>query len=226
MDLSEKLDALRDAGFAVRYADPAEVYASGYVHGSSLWRDYPVHDGERPFVDFGIRGGDYYGQSSTVERSNYRSIERDFGAAFVRVSYSNTDTLGGFPHSMSDDAVNVVIGLVEQYPLYDEMDHSELESEEIEESWGQHLWQDTYHDLPEEWAEVADLFAESELLGQHDIRDAFFAVMHADGYYPEHDGHDVRWDDATVQDMVIRALCALVSEHFGSAIPGQGVLAA
>lgn len=226
MDLKEKLDALRSAGFSVRYADPAHVYETGWVNGSSLWSEYPRDDAERPFVDFGIRGDDYYGQSSTVDRSNHRSLVRDFGAAFVRVSYSNTDTLGGFPHSMSDEVIGTIIGLVEQYPVYDESDRSELENEEVTESWGQYLWQDAYNGLPEEWQEVADLFGESELLGQHEIRDAFFAACHEDGYYPEHDGHDVRWDDARVEELVTRALCALVAEHFGSAIPGQGVLAA
>ena len=226
MDLEEKLEALRSAGFKVRYADPAEVCSNGYVHGSSLWREYPADDGERPFVDFGIRGEDYYGQSSTVERSNFRSLLRDFGDAFVRVSYSNVDSLGGFPHSMSDDAINAVIGIVEQYPVYDESDLSELEDEEITESWGQYLWQDTYSGLSEEWQAVADLFDESWLKGTHEIRDAFFAECHADGYYPQHDSHDVRWDEDKVAELVNRALCKLVAEHFGPPAPVDGLFAA
>ena len=222
MDLEEKLEALRSAGFTVRYADPAEVYASGYVHGSSLWREYPADDGERPFVDFGIRGEDSYGQSSTHDRSNFRSLLRDFGDAFVRVSYSNVDSLGGFPHSMSDDAIGAVIGIAVDYPLYDESDLLELEWEEISESWGQYLWQDTYNGLSEEWQEIADLFAESELLGQHEIRDAFFAECHAVGYYPEHDGLDVRWDEDRVAELVERALCKLVAEWFGPSPASSG----
>jgi len=224
MNLIEKLDALRSAGFSIRYANPAEVYESGYVHGSSLWSAYPRDEWERPFVDFGIRGDDSFGQSESVSRSNFRSLLRDFGDTFVRVSCSNVDSLGGFPHSMSDDAIGTVIGLVEQYPIYDESDLSELEWEEITESWGQYLWQDAYNALPEEWQAVADLFAESELLGQHEVRDAFFAACHAEGYYPEHSGLEVLWDDARVEELLIRALCALVAEHFGPPAPVDALL--
>lgn len=226
VNVKEKLDALRSAGFSIRYADPADVYEQGWIGGSSLWSEYPRDDAQRPFVDFGVMGDDRFGQSSTVDRSNYRSLLRDFGDTFVRVSYSNTDTLGGFPHSMSDEAIGVVIGLREQYALYDESDHSELEDEEIHESWGQ-LWQDTYNSLPEEWQDVADLFDESWLKGTREIRDAFFVEMDDDGYCPEHDGLDVRWDRDRVEALVIRALCALVTEHYGSpAIPGQGSILA
>jgi hypothetical protein len=224
MNLSDKLDALRSAGFQVRYADPAAVYSTGYVSGSSLWSEYPRDTSERPFVDFGIRGEDMAGQSGTVDRSNFRSLERDFGATFVRVSYSNVDTLGGFPHSMSDEAIGIVIGLREVYPVYDDSDLSELESEETFESWGQYLWFDTYRSLPEEWQDVADMFAGAKPLdGDPEIRDAFFAACHADDYYPEHDGLDVLWDDARVEELVIMALCALVAKYFGPA-PNQPVL--
>lgn len=86
--------------------------------------------------------GDYCG--STAERSNHRSLLRDWPDVFV-------DTYGGFGSSglalpldatIGECVLDALAGLLD-YPLYDEEDHSELESDlesEDWKSWGRRDW--------------------------------------------------------------------------------------
>lgn len=208
--LAEKLDRLRRAGFTIDYVDARKAYEQGYVrHDFREVAQCYGTDGCVPFVNFDVRDECAYGQSSTLDRSNYRSLVRDFPGAFVPISYTNVNSLGGIVHSMSDDLIDTMIGLLEQYPIYDESDMSDLEWEEISEAFDQYLWADTLRDLPEEWQDVADMFTEAE------IRDAFYAAMYEADYYPEHGGLDIDWDDRQVAGIAVDALTALVREHCG-----------
>jgi hypothetical protein len=121
--------------------------------------------------------GDYCG--SSVERSNYRALLSDYPDTFVEV-------LGGY-HSqylaipvdgLTEDLREIFTDLVEQYPLYDESDHSELEMTEASEQY-------------EQWAK-ADIL--SSLARDHDIdtdtidedwlSTEFWSFMSTQGEYP------------------------------------------
>lgn len=210
---ADRLARLRQVGYSIRFVDARKAYEQGYVgHGES----FTVGGcGLVPFVEFNIRGYDYYGQSTTVDRSNFRSLLRDFGNAFIPVSYSNVDVLGGFPLSMPDEAWDTVISLASDYPLYDESDHSELESEEITASWDEFVWSDMYRAMSHEdseWRDVADRYRGDEI-GQ-----AFWSALSDGDYYPEHSGLEVMWDYPETLAVIQRALCALVDAEF-AAVP-------
>ena len=213
--MREKIEWLKSAGFTVSLAEPREARERGYVDSKYVAHsDYYRTDDSRPYVEFGERDEDYYGQSSTVERSNFRSIVRDFPGIIVPVSYSNVNALGAFVHDMTDELINVMIGLREEYPVYDESDLSELESEEITKAFSLYLFADWYRSASEEWQEVADLVGGSFMDDYAEMRDAFFQATYDADYYPGHDGNQVRWDDAKVDACMVTALCALVSKYF------------
>jgi hypothetical protein len=80
--------------------------------------------------------GDYCG--SSVERSNYRALLEDYPGVFVEV------TGGYFSHylaipvaSLTEELQEIFTHLVEQYPLYNDEDHSSLEMEEATEQYEQ-----------------------------------------------------------------------------------------
>lgn len=205
---AEKLSDLKQAGFRIGYADPADVYTNGRIHASYV-HPFAYTEAERPFVIVdGALSECTFGQSSTVVRSNFRSLQRDYGLTFVEVGYSHTDGLGFFPHSVSDAVVDMVIGLVEQYPVYDDSDLSDLEHDEIVASFGQFAYQD-WRNEDDEWVQVADLFTESE------IETAFWEAVSASGDFPTHDGRDFVWSDHMFADAMMSALTNLVADHFG-----------
>ncbi|GGN40202.1 hypothetical protein FHR83_007092 [Actinoplanes campanulatus] len=195
--LAERIDDLKRAGFSVRYADPADVYEKGRIH-SAYAHPFAYDETERPFVEVdGAISEDWAGQVSFWEISNFRSLERDYGMAFFRVGYTGCDGLGFFLHSVSDRLINTVIGLKEQYPVYDESDLSELEYEAAHESFSGYLFADLYSDLPEWWQEVADEFTREE------IEQGFWQAVSEDDFYPECSGNDVIWGDSAEKFLLI-----------------------
>lgn len=206
MTLDEKLEALRFASFGIGYADPRKAYSTGYLSWSDI-SQYPF-DGGMPIatLDGVTKSEDQYDQSSTVDRSNFRSLVRDYGQAFISVSYANVDVLAVFPHSVSDDLVNLVVGLSVEYPVYDESDMSELEWDEIHDAFDAYLWSDTWSDLSTEAQDIAGLFSST-----NEIRDAFYSAMSASDYFPEHSGLDIHWDDAEVARLMNAALFGLAA---------------
>jgi len=209
MSMTDKLAALKLAGFTISYADPKDGHECGYLSWSDV-HTMPQSDVDRPYVDMGsvARGEDGAGQASIVDRSNYRSLVRDYPGLFVPTSYSNVDSLGVFVADLNEDTLAVLVRLATEYPIYDEDDSSALESEEVFESWGQYLWADI--DLSEQWQEVSYLFTSDE------IRDAFFAVLSDESDYPLHDGTDVVWRYVDVVAHVETALSNLVWDLFGA----------
>lgn len=87
-----------------------------------------------PFTDW----SDYSG--ATYTRSNYRSLLRDFPGTFVDVygshGYSGLalDMSAYIPEHLADCLHN----LADEYPVYDESDMSELETELQTEGWANH----------------------------------------------------------------------------------------
>lgn len=180
-------EVLKSAGFPVRYAwRPDEL--QDYITWFDV-QDYPA-DGYEPYVDLSsvARGEDAAGQTTTLARSNFRSLVRDYPDSFTRVSYSNVDALGAFVADLTDELTGILVGLAEQYPLYDESDLSELESDEITESFEQYVRYDIRDLIDpaglETWDGDLDDLAQREL---------FWSAVDGLDIYPEHDGLDVHW---------------------------------
>ncbi|WP_026209079.1 hypothetical protein [Catelliglobosispora koreensis] len=180
--------AMKKAGFHVGYADPAEVARFDSLAGWEV-RQYFYGDAQCPYVALDEIARDVckHGQSSTVVRSNYRTLKAAYPGTFSDVRYSNVDALGAFVADLSPELVDTLIGLREQYPLFDDSDHSELEEEDILESWSwvkDQLWDRISERVKDVWIAMPDVQA-AEL---------WWEVVDGLGYRPEHDGRDVQWD--------------------------------
>jgi hypothetical protein len=147
--------------------------------------------------------GDYVG--TAVERSNYRSLLRDYPETFVEVRYDY------FGHSLllpvsavTEELVELLTGLREQYPLYDESDHSELESELADEAW-------------DAWAKfdllraLRDAGVDTDEIDEADLRERFYTAVSESDEYPYAETADSivfpGWD----------AIVAELAEHYGAA---------
>lgn len=186
----QPVDQLRKAGFRVSYADPADA-----VTGSvSCWDLLAYADRDRgavcPFVslDEVACGEDRFGQSTTVRRSNYRTLRAAHPGVFTDVRYDNVSVLGAFVADLPPDLVDTVIGLREQYPLLDDADHSALEEEDITASWNQFVSQDVFALLGDRAQDVWTALPDRQ------VEDLWWDVVGGVGYRPEHDGTQVRWD--------------------------------
>lgn len=121
--------------------------------------------------------GDYCGDS--MQRSNYRSLLRDYPETFIEV-YGDYEShyLAMCPIDLSEELAEIFVNLVEQYPLYDEKDHSELEMEELEEQWGQWIESDILSSLRYDHGIDTDNVSETWL------RDKFYAYLSDANEYP------------------------------------------
>lgn len=79
--------------------------------------------------------GDYTGDS--CNRSNYRSLIREYPDTFVEVKGGHDSHYLALPldAEIPTGLVQEIVSLIEQYPIYDEDDHSQLEMEIQEECW-------------------------------------------------------------------------------------------
>jgi hypothetical protein len=186
---SVRADKLRSAGFPILHAyrpDEGQDYIS--------WHDrsaYPRDDTE-PYADLSAagKGPDYYDQSSTLDRSNYRRLREDYPDTFTVTSYANVDALGAFVADLSDELTETLIGLREQYPAYDDEDMSAIETEEISEQWEDFASDELGRELPEDVREAWSA------LSKDDRWQLFSDACDSAGYYPEHSGYEVLWSYA------------------------------
>lgn len=164
---------------------------------------------------------------STMDESNMRSLLRDYPDTFYRVGYSGADVLGAFICDLDDDMANMLIGLVEQYPLYDESDLSELEDEQITESWGQFASADLYRGMSDKVQD--EWFA----IGEERVEQLAWSLVHAAkegrvkviGYGSgdecvHHTGHEVSWD----YERMTAPLASAIS-HTAHKLRKRGVIA-
>lgn len=203
--MKHRMRTLRHLGLKVRYADPRIAYDGG--GGSLRWSD--VSDYRRAeyvplLIVESAHGVDAYGQSSIWERSNFRRLSEDYPGAVIPLSHTNVDQLCAFVHSIDGDLFDTLVKLEREYPIYDEDDASALEDEEIGAAFDDYLFADLLRELDDEDRErawdVRDV-----------LRDAFYEELHRRDYYPEHDGHDVRWDDR----IALAALRAAIDRSTG-----------
>ena len=210
---NDVIKQLRDTGFGLGWINPGDIWPQGSDRGHVRFLDitwevqtwvpkvsaYPqANPCFVPFVSLEdiASGEDAYGQISTWSRSNYRSLKRDYPQVpWVDVSYLNTNGLGILVSSLLDpewgaDLLDVLCGLKADYPVYDECDLSDLEHEEINESWHQWLRSDLSYSIRN--TPVEDVW---EWLGDDTVQDLFWEAVSADvfGNLPEHNGLEVCW---------------------------------
>jgi len=205
---------LKLAGFTVRFASKTDSEAFGYLRWHAV-DDNGGYGGE-PWVDLGsiASGTDSFGQTSTWARANYTALHRDYPDTFTDISYANCFSLGAFVTDLigsgddTTDIVDVLEGLATDYPIYDEQDLYELESEEVTESWSYLVddiprWTLKDDSDKEAWVALIDNGRENE------VREAFWDAISANDYYPEHNGLEVVWDDREVLQAARAVLSAL-----------------
>jgi len=198
MDLTEKLDALSSAFTTrVHQANRTDAAEFGYLRPSDLieWLDADTE----PWISFEdtAKGECRFGQSSTLSRSNFRRLMADYPDVWTNIHYSNIEALGAFVNDLSDDLIEILVGLKVDYPIYDESDVSDLEYEEVYESWNQYLDSDLYREI----GKLVDHDALSEDLADlwlgmspDERNSVFWQLIDRHGYAPEHSGYEVLWD--------------------------------
>lgn len=145
-----------------RYTERPEDGADYIPQRDLITTHYEDEDkGLLSFVEIGqVARVSQMGDGSSWDESNFRSLQRDFPHLFYVVGYSGADVLGVFLADLDDDTAGMLIGLVEQHPIYDESDVSELEDEQITASWGQFASADLYRGMSDsvqdEWHAIGD----------------------------------------------------------------------
>lgn len=232
--LIDRVTELKRAGFTLSYAWRNESRRYGHLSTSQLDGEYigghrartvsgPSEVYGEPYVSFDsvACGEDRYGQVPAWLRSNYRSLKRDFPEfPWVDTSYTNTDALGCFVADLDDDMTGTMVGLAETYPLYDESDVSELEHEEIHESWAAYMRGEVQSELPEVTRTVI-----WDALGEDTVTDLWWACASDDvfGSYPEHNGVEVVWGGSAERAAQFRPylIHAYVSVRQGGILPHE-----
>jgi hypothetical protein len=139
------------------------------------------------------------GQSTSLDRSNYRSLLRDYPGTFTPVRFTNVDVLGAYISDLDEETVSIVTGLKEQYPVYDESDMSGLEHDEVAAAWDDYMrWDFDPHMVKATTDEQYDLWCATDEDAQ---RRLFYDAMQAADYYPEHSGYEVCWDEEKLSEM-------------------------
>jgi len=133
------------------------------------------------------------GQASTVDRSNYHALMRDYPDRFTYISYSGSDVLGIFLVDLDDQLAELLLGLRDNCPVYDEDAMSTLEQEDIDaswESWGRwHVRNEVNERTQDDWDAIGDAKVNDLLWGLVN-----FQANHGSGDRPVyHNGLEVIW---------------------------------
>jgi hypothetical protein len=114
--------------------------------------------------------GDYCG--SGVERSNHRALLEDYPDTFVDVygDYGSSYLALATDQPIDSDLFEALVRLADDYPLYDDEDHSRLEDEMAMEAWDLYLCYDVPRGLRERGVSDDDL----EALDSDALREAFY----------------------------------------------------
>lgn len=244
--MGEAFDRLKRAGFDMAYVWRSDVtngsvssyrvtgqYLGGYKHLTVNSEPHASY-GET-FVDLGkvAMGEDSYGQTDTVVRSNFTAIQRDYPQVpWVCISYLNTESLGIFladlvevddPEGDDLGLVDMFVGLAEQYPIYDESAMSELEFEEIGQSWEDWLRDEIHRAYDHMQPTTGGLQLIWDDLGEQDVSDLWWRCVSAEvfGNYPEHRGVEVVWGSIDVLTEAFRPflVTAYWAKRVGNTLP-------
>lgn len=206
--VEEKVSRLR-RHFPIQYVDRDDVSEYGRWVGPFALSD-TISESRLPFVDLGsvAAGADYYDQTSTCNRSNYRVLHAEDDSReengeprrWTDISYRNVNSLGAFISDLSLDDIDMLVELAAEYPVLDESDMSDLEEEEITESWDQYLRSDVNYALSKIMEDDAGdgdppWYTEWENLSEDEQQALWFEAVEATGNYAEHTGIEVLWSD-------------------------------
>ncbi|RKR88305.1 hypothetical protein BDK92_2616 [Micromonospora pisi] len=185
----DAVDRLRAAGFRIGFAHRVAAADTGCLLSYDL-SDQRYDDEQALYVSLEkvARGDCRAGQSTTVDRSNYRSLHRAHPGLWTDLVFSNVTALGAFVADLPPEVVDVLCWLKESYPLFDEHDHSALEDEDIDASWEQWVSADVFAMLGERAQEVWSA------LDAVTVRRLWWDTVTGLGYRPEHNGLHVTWD--------------------------------
>jgi hypothetical protein len=186
---TETVDRLQAAGFRLGYTDRgvAETYARVQALQVSRWRQDPTHAVYVSLEDV-ARDECAVGQSSTVDRSNYRTLHRRYPGLWTDLVYSNAAALGAFVADLPPDVVDLLCGLRQDYAVLDEDDLAELEQRDIRTSWQQAASAEVRRGIGEDARDVWDA------LEPEHVDRLWWETVTGIGAWPQHDGHQVRWD--------------------------------
>ncbi|MFF5230242.1 hypothetical protein [Dactylosporangium sp. NPDC000521] len=182
------LDRLRAAGYTIGYADRSTATQFDAVWRQD-WRDR--QDGAYPhvFVDLSAvaRGACTAGQSTTVQRSNYRALRRAFPDVFTDLVYSNGRGLGAFAADLPPNVVDVLCRLAQQHLVFDEDELSTVWEDEMVDSWRQWVAADVAAMLGPRARAVWDAL-------DQDTQDLlWWQTVEGTEAMPEHDLRRIRW---------------------------------
>lgn len=169
--------------------------------------DYRVYRGdalaaEHQYIEVaGTAWGDYCG--SSYNRSNNIALLRDFPDTFVVLSmdFSTETLLLPLGAEISEDLAEILTGIFDDYPLYDEGHHSEVEQQMTEDCWEQYgEW-----DLKREIIQARGV--DYELPEDFDLRELWWKACEDAGFYPyaEDANSMILWDRDVLALVVERA---------------------
>ncbi len=193
---------------ASRNADTSGLYVwNGQTLMNSVWHDLPAPElGENTNLStFGLRRveagtgeqpthievpctvhGDYIGDTGNA--SNYRSLLRDYPESFIDV---RGDWDSGFlvlplDKPVDPDLLKTLLHLRDDYPLYDDDDHSKLEMELAWEAWDQYLKMDLRSDLVDAGLDFDLVHYDLDLNdeGKGSVRETYYRLTGEQPEYP------------------------------------------
>jgi hypothetical protein len=200
---TDAAEQLRRAGFPVSYASREDVTYGTLPPYSHYRSDSRSDDHKLAYVDLSsvAKGEDAHGQSSYVDRSNFRRLTEDYPEAFTPIGWTNVDGLGSFVRDIAaeDGLVDALCSLATDYPVYDDDDLSTLEQDEISEQWSDFGAHDFGRELGEDAEAIWDTLTEDE---QSQL---FYAACEESGYYPEAASVEILWSYAFERNAPIAA---------------------
>lgn len=173
----------------------------------------------RIFIDLSDigKGEDTAGQADSVQRSNFRTLREAFPGQFTAVSYSNVDCLGAYVGNLTPYAIETLISLRTQYAVYDEDDLSQLEHDEVYESY-EYAMPDVVDHLSDEhrdmWDALSDVILPAYTRNEVTIEeraaqpDLFWDAYLQNGgnNYAEHQGLEIVWNEKAMAKALADAL--------------------
>ncbi|WP_433616835.1 hypothetical protein ACQP2P_15980 [Dactylosporangium sp. CA-139114] len=207
------LDRLTGAGFRIGYTDHDLGRRFGHLPAIevSRWRQH-----ERQAVHVSLeaiaRDAATAGQSSTVERSNYRTLRRRYPDLWTDLRSADGTALGAFVTDLPPDVVDVLCRLRQDHPVLDEADLADLERRDVRASWRQTARVDVYRMLGGTSRQVCDG------LDSRTVDRLWWAVVGGTGAWPDHDGHQVHWD---YRRLVPAFAAALMSARRHTRLPNR-----
>jgi len=205
------LGRLAGAGHRIGFAEPGRTRDLGFVNEWQV-SDHRRSRADAPYVSFGqvARGDCPAGQSSSVQRSNFRVAHRRFPHAWTDTVHRDVTVLGAFVADLPPAAVDQMVRL-NSYPLLDEDDHSALEDDDIHDSWRQWVAADVRGLLDEPTRRLFD--ATDDAVCQQLWWDTSTDL----GLDPEHSGHRAAWNYPAIVPAFAAQLCVRTPPQPGPA---------